>query len=157
MIRIAYELNLNLNIFSFVENFVEYRFVRCADLKSSGTSGLDISPAAQFHQSTMYWQHPHLPWLTLFPRMSKANIGCQVGEAERTALARDWSDSFRALFQVRFNEIFPFFSFTNLSGYFDLFSLFVRCNVHIFMYAQIHLRCYFERLVLVAKLKHMHC
>ena len=77
------------------------RFVRCSDLASSETSGLDISPAARFHQSTMYWQHPHLPWLTLFPRMSKANIGSQIGEVERNALARDWSDSFRALFQVR--------------------------------------------------------
>lgn len=76
------------------------RFVRCADLKSSET-GLDISPAARFHQSTMYWQHPHVPWLTMFPRMSKANIGCSIGEAERTALARDWSDSFRSLFQVK--------------------------------------------------------
>lgn len=77
--------------------------MRCADLKSSET-GFDISPAARFHQSTMYWQHPHLPWLTMFPRMSKANIGCAIGEAERTALARDWSDSFRALFQVCFLE-----------------------------------------------------
>lgn len=76
--------------------------MRCADLQSSETTGLDISPAARFHQSTMYWQHPHLPWLTLFPRTSKANIGCTIGEAERTALARDWSDSFRALFQVTF-------------------------------------------------------
>lgn len=76
--------------------------MRCADLKSSETTGLDISPAARFHQSTMYWQHPHLPWLTLFPRMSKANIGCTIGEAERKALAQDWGDSFRALFQVIF-------------------------------------------------------
>lgn len=74
-------------------------FVRCIDLKSS-ESGLDISPASRFHQSTMYWQHPNLPWLTLFPRMSKANIGFTLGEAEQTALARDWVDSFRALFQV---------------------------------------------------------
>lgn len=79
------------------------RFVRCADLKSSETTGLDISPAARFHQSTMYWQHPHLPWLTLFPRMSKANIGSTIiGDAERKALAHDWADSFRALFQVKF-------------------------------------------------------
>lgn len=40
----------------------------------------------------------------MFPRMSKANIGCSVGEAERTALARDWTDSFRALFQVIYKE-----------------------------------------------------
>lgn len=80
-------------------SFSGQRFVRCADLKSSET-GLDISPAARFHQSTMYWQHPHIPWLTMFPRMSKANIGRSIGEAERTALERDWSDSFKALFQV---------------------------------------------------------
>lgn len=48
----------------------------------------------------MYWQHPHLPWLTLFPRMSKANNGLNIGENERTALAKDWVDSFRSLFQV---------------------------------------------------------
>ncbi|XP_031620143.1 protein downstream neighbor of son homolog [Contarinia nasturtii] len=84
-------------------------FVRCADIKSSETSGLDISPAARFHQSTMYWQHPHLPWLTLFPRMSKANIGTTIGEAERSALARDWGDSFRALFQLVRSLQCPYF------------------------------------------------
>lgn len=75
------------------------------DSKSTGTTtGLDISPATLFHQSTMYWQHPHLPWLTLFPRMSKANnTGFTLGEAESAALANDWADSFRALFQVSFD------------------------------------------------------
>lgn len=67
--------------------------MRCTDLKSS--------EAARFHQSTMYWQHPHLPWLTLFPRMSKLNIKFnKIGDAEREALALEWKDSFRALFQV---------------------------------------------------------
>lgn len=57
----------------------------------------------------MYWQHPHLPWLTLFPRMSKTNIGVNIGEAERIALARDWSDSFRALFQLVRSLQCPYF------------------------------------------------
>lgn len=72
------------------------------DSKAPGTTtGLDISPATLFHQSTMYWQHPHIPWLTLFPRMAKANnTGLTIGEAESAALESDWTDSFRALFQL---------------------------------------------------------
>lgn len=63
------------------------------------------SDSAQFHQSTMYWQHPHLPWLTLFPRSAKNDSKFSLGDTERDALAREWSDSFRALFQV---NLFPF-------------------------------------------------
>lgn len=74
-------------------------FVRCLNPTTSST-GLDISPSARFHQATMYWQHPHLPWLTLFPRNTKSNNGFNLGESERNALATDWVDSFRALFQV---------------------------------------------------------
>lgn len=48
----------------------------------------------------MYWQHPHLPWLTLFPRTTKTNNKFNMDEIERDALAREWKDSFRALFQV---------------------------------------------------------
>lgn len=74
-------------------------FVRCLNPTTAST-GLDISPGARFHQATMYWQHPHLPWLTLFPRNSKSNNGFNLGEPERAALATAWVDSFRALFQV---------------------------------------------------------
>lgn len=74
-------------------------FVRCLNDETAST-GLDISPGARFHQATMYWQHPHLPWLTLFPRNSKSNSGINLGEHERAALASDWTNSFRALFQV---------------------------------------------------------
>lgn len=74
-------------------------FVRCLNQTTSST-GLDNSPSARFHQATMYWQHPHLPWLTLFPRNAKSNNGFNLGEPERAALATDWVDSFRALYQV---------------------------------------------------------
>lgn len=67
----------------------------------------------------MYWQHPHLPWLTLFPRMSKSNIKfTNIGDAEREALALEWSDSFRALFQV--NRTNHFDTFSNLFHFFKL-------------------------------------
>lgn len=90
---------LSLHFLTYTLKIIHFSFVRCADLESSET-GLDISLGARFHQSIMYWQHPHLPWLTLFPRMSKANIGVNMGDEERKALSQDWSDSFRALFQV---------------------------------------------------------
>lgn len=106
--------------------------MRCVDTKTE-TTGLDTFPAALVHQSTMYWQHPHLPWLTLFPRMSKANNGCTLGEAECESLAADWADSFRSLFQVGFIFVFvlgtffpiPFFLFL-LAGASATMSLLLR-------------------------------
>lgn len=83
-------------------------FVRCIDTRNS-SGGLDISPAARLNQSTYYWQHPHLPWLTLFPRNSKDNNGILIGERERKALATDWSDSFRGLFQLLRARQCPYF------------------------------------------------
>jgi len=47
-------------------------FVRCADIEPSGTSArssqLDTSLGAQFHQCCLYWQHPSIPTVCLFPR-----------------------------------------------------------------------------------------
>lgn len=84
-------------------------FVRC--IGTDTPSGLDISPSARFHQSTFYWQHPHLPWLTLFPRNSKANVGIKIGDAEKTSLAKEWSESFRGLFQLVRARQCPYFYF----------------------------------------------
>ncbi|XP_058832386.1 protein downstream neighbor of son homolog [Topomyia yanbarensis] len=83
-------------------------FVRCIGVKDS-SAGLDISPGARFYQSTLYWQHPHLPWLTLFPRNSKANNGTMLGEMERAALAKEWAISFRNLFQLVRARQCPYF------------------------------------------------
>lgn len=74
-------------------------FVRCIDTQNEGC-GLDISPATRFNQATYYWQHPHIPWMTLFPRNSRENTGITLGERERKALAEDWDYSFRGLFQL---------------------------------------------------------
>lgn len=85
-------------------------FVRCVD-RTNSTNNLDISLGARFHQCAHYWQHPHLPWLTLFPRNSKTNIGFQIGDRERESLAKDWSDSFRGLFQLLRARHCPYFYF----------------------------------------------
>lgn len=74
-------------------------FVRCIDTQTQD-SGLDISPATRFNQATYYWQHPHIPWMTLYPRNSRDNTGITIGERERNALAEDWDYSFRGLFQL---------------------------------------------------------
>uniref|UniRef100_A0A1I8PHZ6 Protein downstream neighbor of son homolog n=2 Tax=Stomoxys calcitrans TaxID=35570 RepID=A0A1I8PHZ6_STOCA len=75
-------------------------FVRCLDTQKEDENGLDISPATRFNQATYYWQHPHIPWMTLFPRNSRDNTGITIGERERKALAEDWDYSFRGLFQL---------------------------------------------------------
>ncbi|KAM3963449.1 LOW QUALITY PROTEIN: humpty dumpty [Aphomia sociella] len=76
-------------------------FVRCLDTTSSPT--LDTSPRALFHQTCLYWQHPHLPWLDLYPRSSgkvSATSFLATNEDVKQALHREWSESFRSLFQL---------------------------------------------------------
>ncbi|XP_013190045.1 protein downstream neighbor of son homolog [Amyelois transitella] len=76
-------------------------FVRCLDTTSSPT--LDTSPRALFHQTCLYWQHPHLPWLDLYPRSSgkvAATSFMATNEEVKQALLREWTESFRSLFQL---------------------------------------------------------
>ncbi|CAH0748019.1 unnamed protein product [Diatraea saccharalis] len=76
-------------------------FVRCLDTTSS--SSLDTSPRALFHQTCLYWQHPHLPWLDLYPRSSgkvAATSFMATNEEVKKALHREWTESFRSLFQL---------------------------------------------------------
>ncbi|XP_013139272.1 PREDICTED: protein downstream neighbor of son homolog [Papilio polytes] len=74
-------------------------FVRCLDTSSLT---LDTSPRARFHQCCLYWQHPQLPWLQLFPRAPRhaAAPALALTTAQREALHRDWTESFRSLFQL---------------------------------------------------------
>ncbi|XP_064556560.1 protein downstream neighbor of son homolog [Drosophila montana] len=83
-------------------------FVRCFDTHHT-ESTLDISDATRFNQCTYYWQHPHLPWLTLYPRSAKENNGITIGERERKALAEEWDYSFRGLFQLLRARQCPYF------------------------------------------------
>ncbi|KAI8435247.1 hypothetical protein MSG28_003593 [Choristoneura fumiferana] len=76
-------------------------FVRCLDTTTSST--LDTSPRARFHQTCLYWQHPHLPWLELFPRSSgrvSATSFMATNEEVKEALLTEWKESFRSLFQL---------------------------------------------------------
>ncbi|CAH2086770.1 unnamed protein product [Euphydryas editha] len=76
-------------------------FVRCLDTTSSST--LDTSPRARFHQTCLYWQHPHLPWINLFPRSNgkvAATNFLATNEEAKQALFTEWTESFRSLFQL---------------------------------------------------------
>lgn len=83
-------------------------FVRGIDMESTSTS-LDSSLGAQIHQGTFYWQHPHIPWMTLYPRNSKDNGKIILGEMERQALAKGWTQSFQSLFQLVRSRQCPYF------------------------------------------------
>ncbi|VVC89739.1 unnamed protein product [Leptidea sinapis] len=85
-------------------------FVRCLDTSSSST--LDTSPRARFHQTCLYWQHPHLPWLNLFPRASgrvAATSFMATNEEVKQALLTEWTESFRSLFQLVRARHCPYF------------------------------------------------
>ncbi|XP_063531729.1 protein downstream neighbor of son homolog [Cydia strobilella] len=85
-------------------------FVRCLDTTTSST--LDTSPRARFHQTCLYWQHPQLPWLALFPRSSGrvSATGFLAGNEEvKQALHTEWTESFRSLFQLLRARHCPYF------------------------------------------------
>ncbi|KAF9822296.1 hypothetical protein SFRURICE_017571 [Spodoptera frugiperda] len=85
-------------------------FVRCLDTTTSPT--LDTSPRARFHQACLYWQHPHLPWLELYPRSSgkvAATSFMATNEDVKQALHREWTESFRSLFQLLRARHCPYF------------------------------------------------
>ncbi|KAI5709039.1 hypothetical protein M8J76_008766 [Diaphorina citri] len=79
-------------------------FVRCVDTDPSVTTGascsnLDTSPNAQFLTTCMFWQHPHLPWLQLFPR-SRLKGPTAGGHTELHAILTPTTRGFRHLLRA---------------------------------------------------------
>ncbi|XP_028128912.1 protein downstream neighbor of son homolog [Diabrotica virgifera virgifera] len=105
-------------------------FARC--LNNDPGNNLDSSPNAKFHQCCLYWMHPHLPWMSLFPRISsKVQSAAPLNSSVRESLQQAWSDSLRSLFQLIRTRQCPYFyacanSFTvlfraaGISGFTDL-------------------------------------
>ncbi|XP_014249104.1 protein downstream neighbor of son homolog [Cimex lectularius] len=90
-------------------------FVRCVESGGGGCLGLDTSPNANFHQCCLYWQHPNLTWVDLFPRTRarKSDYGKTPALSSypevKESLHRDWSESFRSLFQLLRARHCPYF------------------------------------------------
>ncbi|XP_064261474.1 protein downstream neighbor of Son [Passer domesticus] len=68
-----------------------------------------------FQQSLVYWLHPSLPWLPLFPRLGAdrrmAGQACPWAqdEALQQVLMSDWSVSFTSLYNLLRARLCPFF------------------------------------------------
>ncbi|XP_065352354.1 protein downstream neighbor of son homolog [Cloeon dipterum] len=89
-------------------------FARCVDLKSSETSpAISTGINAQLHQTCLAWQHPNLPWVSLFPRTSheknRAKKSVPVDPVMKDALHNAWRESFRSLLQLVRAHQCPFF------------------------------------------------
>ncbi|NWR01392.1 DONS protein, partial [Paradoxornis webbianus] len=68
-----------------------------------------------FQQSLVYWQHPSLPWLPLFPRLGAdrrmAGKACPWAqdEALQQVLMSEWSVSFTSLYNLLRARLCPYF------------------------------------------------
>ncbi|XP_078416340.1 protein downstream neighbor of son homolog [Cetorhinus maximus] len=70
-----------------------------------------------FQQSLVYWLHPSLPWLSLFPRigaerkMAGKNSPWSQDEELQQVLMSEWSLSFSSLYNLLRAKLCPFFYF----------------------------------------------
>ncbi|XP_023232886.1 protein downstream neighbor of Son-like [Centruroides sculpturatus] len=92
-------------------------FTRCLELEQHKGKDcvLDSSPGACFYKNCLYWMHPSLPWLQLFPRMDvkkNKNLNQAItsyNEIIQDSLHSDWCESFRSLYQLVRTCQCPFF------------------------------------------------
>lgn len=81
-------------------------FSRCTDIESNPCIN------AKFNQCCLYWQHPSLPWLKLFPRnIHKVSDITSIGVHQeiRDSLQNAWFDSFRSVYQLVRTKQCPYF------------------------------------------------
>lgn len=92
-------------------------FVRAIDTDATTSEGcsLDSSPQSRFHQQCLYWMHPHLPWLRMFPRqgsstpLASPQLPTFAEGPAQASLRNDWCHSFRSLYQLVRARQCPFF------------------------------------------------
>ncbi|EEB20198.1 conserved hypothetical protein [Pediculus humanus corporis] len=92
-------------------------FIRCLDACDSEkilgrNTQVDVTNNAKFHQCCLYWQHPNIPWLSLFPRISYEKVNSNLLSAQLSmtqSLITEWTSAFKSLYQlVRVNKC-PYF------------------------------------------------
>ncbi|XP_065208725.1 protein downstream neighbor of son homolog [Planococcus citri] len=87
-------------------------FVRCLDTDVHNDEiNLDTSPNARFHQCCLVWQHPHVPWIDLYPRTNRKSTSSSDLSLlpVKDTLYNAWVDSFRSLFQLVRAKQCPYF------------------------------------------------
>ncbi|CAG9766493.1 unnamed protein product [Ceutorhynchus assimilis] len=113
-------------------------FTRCLDIEKCSTS-LDVSPNAKFHQCCLYWQHPYLPWLTLFPRSTLKNNSSTTNLAGiqeiKKSLYETWMDSLKSLFQLIRTRQCPYFYVcaNNFTALFRAAGIFGYSDIHVLL------------------------
>lgn len=62
----------------------------------------DTSAQTRFHQNCLFWQHPSLPWVSLFPRQGQKRFeGTQLVDSRfHEVLQLDFRQSFKSLYQL---------------------------------------------------------
>ncbi|CAI9734255.1 Hypothetical predicted protein [Octopus vulgaris] len=60
----------------------------------------ETSWRSHFHRETLYWVHPNLPWVKIFPRITheKSSSSINLGGEVYSSLLSDWSESFLSAF-----------------------------------------------------------
>ncbi|XP_045196207.2 protein downstream neighbor of Son-like [Mercenaria mercenaria] len=73
-----------------------------------------ISDKRQFHRCCMYWIHPNIPWMKLFPRIiddAKSSIVASylLQEEVQKSLQADWEQSFTSAYHQLRSRLCPYF------------------------------------------------
>lgn len=73
-----------------------------------------INDKSHFHRCCMYWIHPNIPWMKLFPRIvddSKSSVAASylLQEEVKKSLQADWEQSFTSAYHQLRSRLCPYF------------------------------------------------
>jgi len=85
--------------------------VRCLNI-ADGAHCLDTSASTQFHAACLYWQHPSLPGLPLYPRFGQTRVSkepLRFSPEMNRFIFTEWINSLQAVYQLVKARQCPFF------------------------------------------------
>ncbi|XP_060592428.1 protein downstream neighbor of Son-like [Ruditapes philippinarum] len=92
------------------EAFGTEHFVRNTDISVDSS----VNDKRQFHSCCMYWIHPNIPWMKLFPRIvddgkSSLQASYLLQEDVQKSLQADWEQSFTSAYHHLRSGLCPYF------------------------------------------------
>lgn len=83
--------------------------VRCLDI-GEGNHCLDTSLNTQFHSACLYWQHPALPGVQLFPRHGQNKVDkLSLSPEMHRCIVSEWINSLQCVYQLVKSRQCPYF------------------------------------------------
>lgn len=85
--------------------------VRCLNI-AGGSHCLDTSASTQFHAACLYWQHPSLPGIPLYPRFGLTRVSkepLKFSPEMNRFIYTEWINSLQAVYQLVKARQCPFF------------------------------------------------